>query len=197
MEGNYKRCPYCGEDIKANAKKCRHCGEWLTEEGKKIEAARKAENKQPAPKDEETSTGAVAAALGCVFVFWAMVIGGVLLLLHCTIPSEQRMDRAIVADMQECVKDKTLSYTRYLGDGVDALASFFFDSGISEEGIAEQFYNNNAITIDEKWFWSVGRIHNRNFSSEGTVVCFGILGIVFPFVEWNDFVLMDEDTETN
>lgn len=29
MEANEKRCPYCGEVIKADAMKCKHCGEWL------------------------------------------------------------------------------------------------------------------------------------------------------------------------
>ena len=26
----FKKCPYCDEEIKINAKKCKHCGEWLT-----------------------------------------------------------------------------------------------------------------------------------------------------------------------
>ena len=27
----YRKCPYCGEDILADAKKCKHCREWLVE----------------------------------------------------------------------------------------------------------------------------------------------------------------------
>ena len=34
--GDTKKCPHCGEEIKANAKKCRFCGEWLDGEAPQV-----------------------------------------------------------------------------------------------------------------------------------------------------------------
>ncbi len=42
---NTKKCPYCGEEIKAVAKKCRFCGQWLDEDTNEV--ATKGEEVKP------------------------------------------------------------------------------------------------------------------------------------------------------
>lgn len=200
MNVSFKHCPYCGEKIRLEAQKCKHCNEWLTEEGKKkIEINKIYQEKTKLEKwktEREKKTNDVVGVLSFVLIvvaFW----GGIALIIHSTVPSDKRMERAIIKDMQNCVRDKATSYTNLLlGDEASVFAPLFFDSGVSDECIVEQFKKNNSITIESKWLWSVGKIYNRNIHDDGTVVCFGFLGIVIPFVEWDDFILMDE-VETN
>lgn len=200
MESGYRKCPYCGEEVKIGAKKCKHCGEWLSVEAQKAaeqkeQAKREAEKAEARQQQAKEERKGLMALMGCGLVFLGVLIGGVLLLLHFTIPSDERMENAIVEDMQTCVADKTQAYSGFLGQEASALVSLLFDTGVPAQEIIGQFYKNNRITIEQKWLWSVGRIHNRNTAREGTNVCFGILGMVFPSVAWEDFVLLDEDSK--
>ena len=57
--GDTKKCPYCGEEIKAVAKKCRFCGQWFDEESNEVKANEEvkpqndASVEQVVPKGEE------------------------------------------------------------------------------------------------------------------------------------------------
>lgn len=199
MDNEIKYCPYCGEKIRKEAKKCKHCGEWLTDKTKKAAEIKKEKQEKASfeewkaereKKQKRNYTAEILLSIIVLVIFW----GGIALIVHYAVPSDKRMERAIIKDIQECVKDKATSYTNVLlGKEVGEITSLFFDSGISDEGIVEQFKKNNSITIESKWLWSIGKIYNRNTFDDGTIVCFGFLGIVIPFVEWDDFILMDEE----
>jgi hypothetical protein len=44
--GEYKECPFCGEQVRANAKKCKHCGETIDVALRAAEEARRTAEKQ-------------------------------------------------------------------------------------------------------------------------------------------------------
>lgn len=188
-----KRCPFCGEEINKVAKKCKHCGEWLTEKPLSQNIQTLSEVAKPTEKEKEPSM-AQSILVGCLFLlfFYGGIAGVILAIAHFTIPSDQRMERAIMNDVQSCVEDKAVSISGLLGEEASALASLFLSTEVSAQSISEQYQKNNHTIIDRSWFWSVGKIYNRN-APHGTNVCFGMFGIVIPYVAWEDFVLMNEE----
>lgn len=187
MGNNTKPCPYCGEEIMMKAVKCKHCGEWLNQEArKKNEPVVKRETrKKPEPVAKEIGLGCLT--LVAAYSIPAIIIG---LILHFTIPDDSRMERAIVENVQECVVDEAQSYTSLVSDDLSGLASLLLSNDVSAEVISQQFEAANDVEIDRSWFWSTGKIYN-NQNLEGSTVCFGILGIVIPFVTWDDFSLAE------
>ncbi|MDO4159335.1 MAG: zinc ribbon domain-containing protein [Prevotellaceae bacterium] len=189
MEKKTKPCPYCGETIQSSAVKCRHCGEWLNENIRKEKEAKP----EPAKKKEKSNTDAQNMLFGCLLIvaFYAVPVAIVGFILNITIPNDSRMERAIVEDVHNCVVDEAKSYAGFVSDELSGFANLLLSNNASAEVIEQQFNEHNSIEIKRSWFWSVGKIHNAA-TSEGNTVCFGICGIVIPFVAWEDFILTDD-----
>lgn len=189
MENEFKVCPYCGEKIRKEAQKCRHCGEWLTEEP----PLQKKEVEQDSTEQVVSKKSPLQSiAIGCLFllIFYGGIAGIILIVAHLTIPSDERMERAIIKDVQACVEDKAVSVSGLFGEEASALTSMFLATDASAQSINENYQKYNATVIKRSWFWSVGKIYNCN-SPNGVNVCFGMFGIVIPYVDWEDFALTD------
>lgn len=204
MESTKKQCPYCGESIDVSEIKCKHCGEWLSEASRKEAEAKENERRKAAHearmeeikaenKDEIGATSIFSACLAYI-VFMCIIIGVIALILHLTVPSQERMEQAIVDKVYESVKDESTSFLGLLSEDLGDVATMAFDLDDNiKTNIIKSFYKVNEIEIDESWCWSVGRIYNAESPSEGSVASFGILGMVFPLVDWDDFVMIKDN----
>jgi len=92
-----KKCPYCGEEIRAAAKKCKHCGEWFEEKpetkttattipiyAQPIEVPRSEQNSQgqtiivnqtPQSQSNGVGTAGFVLALIALFLSWVPGVG--------------------------------------------------------------------------------------------------------------------------
>lgn len=199
MEHQTKKCHHCGEEILAVAKKCKHCGEWLEHQPVKKS------NDVSQEKTNETETDRLIAKhlakreaqddfWGCLF--WIVIIGG-LIWAYNDKPSEEEICQTILEDVRDCIADQTSSTLGFFDDSgvLGELASMFISGSNEAMGsISQSFYENNKIRINNYWFCRTGEIVNSDHPS-GTIVALGICGFVIPFVEWDDFKLLNINSE--
>lgn len=60
----YKKCTFCGEEIRAEAIKCKHCGEFLN-----VPEEQKPKYEPETPKGKIAKIGLIVSSLSCIVLF--------------------------------------------------------------------------------------------------------------------------------
>lgn len=202
-----KICPYCGEEILSTAKKCKHCGEWLDKSAKPsgvTSAARPqtssdtASSEQVKPKKQEFSNSEIATGCavggGMIVLYWGIIIGVILFVLHITVPSRARMINCVLEDAVAEMQDQADNVSSLFGDDANLLTNLLTSTDAAQKGMMETILKYNHIEVEEGLFWTNAYLHNSKLGTEGEHVGFGILGITIPIVLWEDLQLMDSET---
>lgn len=186
-----KRCPYCGEEILATAKKCKHCGEWLIKDVVISQPNPNTEPVTPEPVYEDADSDEMDPEVKNMITsffakaFWIVVF---LIIAHFTIPNEVRLYNKVLDGVHEAVQDEVASWGDLLIPGLGTLGAMALDTETINEGIDKTFNEYNTINIEKHWFWNTVSIVN-NQHPDGIDVGFGVLGMTFASVDWDDFML--------
>ena len=191
-----RQCPYCGEDIQPGAIKCKHCNEWLVNNPPPTpkspeELAKELEKQEEKKQVKKMATGCLIAAL----IVPVLIIGMLLFIASITVPDLEEHREEIRESAVECAEDEAGDILGLLGGtALKPLLSLAMNTETAQRAVLENFDKRNKIEYVPGTFWSKARIVNRIYP-KGKNVSFGILGMVFSSLDWEDFVLLEDEKE--
>ncbi len=132
---------------------------------------------------------------GCLLMIAVPVI--IAICAASFVPDEAKHREAIENDAIVCIKEGYSDQATTLGgEELGFQTSLFMDSSSIRSEAKKVFEEHNEIGVNESWFWSTGKLYNRNYP-DGVTVSFGMFGVVIPFVTWDDLSIMDTDELEN
>jgi len=178
-----RRCPYCGEEIKAEAKKCRYCGEWLNKEAKERKQIVMATSNtmQTTTEAQENRESQPHSAFSVIWKIALVVF--ILLWAHGTVPTEKEHRESIKEEVRNLVHDKAYEGSKSAGAGT--LLSMAFSGIIPDVAIDKLFESSNTLKFSDGWFMSECYLINDSNPS-GTLASIGMFGLVIPLLDWDE-----------
>lgn len=153
----YKKCPFCGEEILAEAKKCKHCGEMLEKIGN--------------TEDHDT----LDTIFEILESFGSLIGGGIkialiLAIAHFTIPSEITHEVRIKENFKQLVNNYTTDSSN--NDDTNAIENLFINNSINL--IIDAKYD---IEIENHTFYAIGYIKDKSTGQriQVSIAAFGMV----------------------
>ena len=117
-----------------------------------------------------------------------VVLGALLIVAALTIPDDEDMTVEMEDNIRQCIATNDSIKTDGIDNAINNVGYVFTHADIDDTESMELFHKYNTMEIKRGRFCSKAVLRN-NIRPEGTTIGIGILGMVVPTLNYNDFLL--------
>ena len=121
-------------------------------------------------------------------IILAAVICALLVVAYFTVPDEEKMTTEMTDNIFQCIEANDSIKTDWIDDAINNVGYIFTDlDTVRNQEVIDNFYKYNSVEYCRHMFYATTLIHN-NLKPDGSVAGIGVLGLVIPTVNFNDFL---------